>query len=73
MLDLIYSGHADDAWKFLDDAWPSKVQGKDAFARDFRAQLAKSKYWPTVEAMNSAKPPAAKNDQSASQSTTATK
>ena len=69
MLDLIYNGHADDAWKFLDDAWPSKVQGKEAFARDFRAQLAKSKYWPTVEAMNSAKPPAAKNDQS----TTATK
>jgi hypothetical protein len=59
MLDLIYSGHADDAWKFLDDAWPPKVQGKDNFARDFRAQLAKSRYWPAVEAMNAAKPPAA--------------
>ena len=59
MLDLIYSGHADDAWKFLDDAWPPKVQGKDAFASDFRTQLAKSNYWPAVEAMNSAKPPAA--------------
>jgi hypothetical protein len=59
MLDLIYSGHADTAWKFLDDAWPPKVQGKDAFARDFRTQLAKSRYWPAVEAMNSAKPPAA--------------
>jgi hypothetical protein len=58
MLDLIYSGHADDAWKLLDDAWPPKVQGKDAFARDFRAQLAKSRYWPAVEAMNSEKPPA---------------
>jgi hypothetical protein len=55
MLDLIYSGHADGAWKFLDQAWPPKVQGKDAFARDFRAQLAKSPYWPAVEAMNSAK------------------
>jgi hypothetical protein len=72
MLDLIYSGHAADAWKFLDDAWPPKVQGKDAFARDFRAQLAKSKYWPAVEAMNAAKP-AAKNDQSASSSPTPTK
>ncbi len=73
MLDLIYSGHADDAWKFLDDAWPPKVQGKDAFARDFRAQLAKSRYWPAVEAMNSEKPAAGKNDQSASPSPTAAK
>jgi hypothetical protein len=55
MLDLIYSRHADDAWKFLDQAWPAKVQGKDAFAREFRAQLAKSPYWPAVEAMNSTK------------------
>jgi hypothetical protein len=61
MLDLIYSGHADDAWKFLDDAWPPKVQGRDAFARDFRTQLAKSKYWPAVEAMNTSKPAAAQN------------
>jgi len=54
MLDLIYSGHAEDAWKFLDAAWPAKVRGKDAFARDFRAQLAKSPYWPAVKAMNPA-------------------
>ena len=62
MLDLIYSGHADAAWKFLDDAWPPKVQGKDKFAQDFRAQLAKSPYWPAVNAMNSAKPPATRTD-----------
>lgn len=73
MLDLIYSGHADDAWKFLDDAWPPKVQGKDVFARDFRAQLAKSTYWNAVEAMNSSKPAAGGNDLSASRSPTATK
>jgi hypothetical protein len=58
MLDLIYSGRVEDAWKFLDTAWPSKVQGKDAFARDFRAQLARSPYWPAVKAMNESKPPA---------------
>ena len=57
MLDLLYSGHEDDAWKFLDQAWPSKVQGKDVFARDFRAQLARSPYWPAVKAMNAAPPP----------------
>ena len=52
MLDLIYGGHDGDAWKFLDAAWPAKVSGKDAFAREFRAQLAKSPYWPAVKAMN---------------------
>lgn len=52
MLDLIYSGHAGDAWKFLDSAWPPKIAGKEAFARDFRAQLAKSPYWSAVTAMN---------------------
>jgi hypothetical protein len=56
MLDLIYAGHTDDAWKFLDRAWPPNVQGKDAFARDFRAQLAKSRYWPDVSAMNTKTP-----------------
>ncbi len=53
MLDLIYSGHAGDASKFLDNAWPLKVGGKDAFDRDFRAQLAKSPYWSAVVAANS--------------------
>ncbi|MGH7925583.1 MAG: hypothetical protein ACREQH_13445 [Candidatus Binatus sp.] len=57
MLDLIYSGHADAAWKFLDAAWPGRVQGKDVFARDFRAQLAKSPYWPAVEAIQTPSSP----------------
>jgi hypothetical protein len=52
MLDLIYTGHAGDAWKFLDRAWPPQIAGKDAFARDFRAQLKRSPYWSAVEAMN---------------------
>jgi hypothetical protein len=56
MLDLVYAGRADDAWKFLDTAWPPNVQGKDAFARDFRAQLAKSRYWPEINAMNTKTP-----------------
>jgi hypothetical protein len=73
MLDLIYSGHEHEAWKFLDDAWPPKVQGKDNFARDFRAQLAKSRYWPAVEAMNAGKPVAAASDQSPNPSPAATK
>ncbi len=71
MLDLIYSGHAEEAWKFLDAAWPPKITGKEKFANDFRTQLSKSKYWPAVEAMNSTNPPA--NPQSASPSPTAAK
>jgi hypothetical protein len=61
MLNLIYSGHDAEAWKFLDAAWPPKVSGKDSFARDFRAQLAKSPYWPAVTAMNAARAPGASN------------
>jgi hypothetical protein len=57
MLDLIYSGHEAQAWRFLDAAWPPKISGKDTFARDFRAQLAKSPYWSAVMAMNTAKNP----------------
>ena len=53
MLDLIYSGRAGAAWKFLNTAWPANLQGKDAFASDFRAQLAKSPYAAAVSAMNS--------------------
>jgi hypothetical protein len=52
MLDLIYTGHAGDAWKFLDRAWPPQIAGKDAFAHDFRAQLKRSPYWSAVETMN---------------------
>jgi hypothetical protein len=61
MLELIYSGHDAEALKFLDTAWPPKVSGKDAFARDFRAQLAKSPYWSAVMAMNDAKNPVSPN------------
>jgi hypothetical protein len=57
MLDLIYGGHDAEAWKFLDKAWPPKVNGKDVFARDFSAQLAKSPYWPAVKTMNASSSP----------------
>jgi len=52
MLDLIYTGHAGDAWKFLDRAWPPQIAGKDSFAHDFRAQLKRSPYWSAVDTMN---------------------
>jgi hypothetical protein len=52
MLDLIYSGNAVSAWKFLDRAWPQSMAGKDEFVRAFKEQLATSEYWPEIEAMN---------------------
>jgi hypothetical protein len=52
MLDLIYIGHADLAYKFFDATWPPTLSGKEQFLNDFREQLAKSPYWPDVKAMN---------------------
>ncbi len=45
MLDLIYTGHEDLAWKYFDEVWPPKKLGKALFARDFKKQLSESRYW----------------------------
>jgi len=52
MLDLMYSGHADVARAFFDQAWPEGVPGKQRFLSDFRGQLAKSPYWSVIRARN---------------------
>jgi len=44
MLDLIYTGHEDLAWQFLDVVWPPQKQGKALFIRDFNKQLLESAY-----------------------------
>ncbi len=51
MLNLIYTGHPDLAWKFLDLAWPAEIRGKDRFLADFRAQLKHSPYYDEIEEM----------------------
>lgn len=45
MLDLIYSGHEDVAWRVYDEAWQPRFGDKAKWAEDFKAQLAESKYW----------------------------
>lgn len=45
MLNLIYSGHPELAWRFADLAWPARIRGKRRFLAEFRAQLARSPYW----------------------------
>ena len=52
MLDLIYSGHADLAWKFCDESWPGSAKAKEQFLRSFRPHLSKSPYWKAIKAMN---------------------
>lgn len=45
MLDLIYSGHPEKAWEFLDKVWPEGKPGKESFLAEFKEQLNKSPYW----------------------------
>jgi hypothetical protein len=48
MLNLIYTGHSDLAWKLFDQAWPLQKTGKDNFLSGFCAQLKTSPYWPDL-------------------------
>ena len=53
MLDLIYQGHQDAAWQFMNQAWPPSVGGKARFKRDFIAQLRRSPYAKSIMATGS--------------------
>jgi hypothetical protein len=44
-VDLVYAGHADLAWRFLDLAWPAQIAGKDDFVRDLQDRLTGSACW----------------------------
>lgn len=48
MLDLIYAGNSDLAWKFLDAAWAPGYKGKARFLQDFCTTLAASPYFPRL-------------------------
>jgi hypothetical protein len=45
VVELVYHGHADLAWQFLDTAWPAPIAGRTEFLRDLRAQLSHSPCW----------------------------
>lgn len=38
-LDLVYEGHADLGFRFLDRAWPDSIAGKDEFVKDLKDHL----------------------------------
>jgi len=58
MLDWIYGGQADRAWKLVNATWPADKPGKDAFLKEFCGQLAQSVYWTDLQTQISAPPTA---------------
>ncbi|MBI3945630.1 MAG: hypothetical protein HY321_06915 [Armatimonadetes bacterium] len=52
VLDLIYSGNAAAAWRFVDMVWPPGEPGKEALLAQFRRDLARSPCWPAIREMN---------------------
>ncbi len=49
VLDLIYSGHSELAWKFVDAAGPRAQQKPFPALADFCALLKQSPYWPDLQ------------------------
>ena len=43
-LDLMFSGHPELGWQFLELAWPENQEGYERFLGEFRQQLLKSPY-----------------------------
>ena len=52
MLDLIYTGNSESAWKFYDMAVPDNIKIKKQFLKDFRKNLTGSKYWKDMKNYN---------------------
>ncbi|MGD0893787.1 MAG: hypothetical protein ABR923_19870 [Terracidiphilus sp.] len=66
MLDLIYTGHSDLAWKLYDEAWPAQRTDKDKLLAGFCSQLKTSPYWPDLQTTISNAPPSCSTTKSAS-------
>jgi hypothetical protein len=53
VLDLIYTGHSDLAWRFVREANPNAIRGKNPALAEFCSKLSSSPYWddlkPTVK------------------------
>jgi hypothetical protein len=45
ILELVYTGHSDSAWRLLDESWSRDRQRKQQFAQEFCHQLKTSHYW----------------------------
>ena len=58
VLDLIYTGHSDLAWKFVDEAGSAAQQKPFPALSDFCSLLKKSPYWPDLARTLQNAPPA---------------
>lgn len=45
MLDLVYTGNEDAAWRYFDMVWREDKPGKEQFREDFKNQLLLSPFW----------------------------
>jgi hypothetical protein len=52
MLDLIYTGNDAEAWRLVDETWPTDRPNKDASLKSFKNQLATSPYWDRIRKLN---------------------
>ncbi|MGB2867566.1 MAG: hypothetical protein WBD36_03880 [Bacteroidota bacterium] len=52
MLDLIYTGNGDLAWKFFNECWPAGRTGKERFLKEFKEQLGRSRYSSEIRSLN---------------------
>ena len=48
MLDLIYSGNQDSAWRLCDLSWPADHLGEAIFLEEFKKQLQTSQYYKDI-------------------------
>jgi hypothetical protein len=60
MLNLMFTGHTDLAWRLLEGSWPSKQEGKPVFVEEFCKQLSSSLYWADLKAAIGSCPPTAR-------------
>lgn len=49
MLDLMFAGHPNEAYDFLNQVWPEGKAGKSNFIHDFERQLKERTIWPILE------------------------
>jgi len=54
MLDLVYSGHAAQAWSMLDRVWPGDAASKVEFRRDMLDHLRRGPAWKALVELNGA-------------------
>lgn len=49
VLDLIYTGHSELAWKFVKEVNPNALKGNNPSLEDFCSMLKDSEFWPDVK------------------------